>query len=215
MSLTLQRLLTWLSPSFPIGAFSFSGGLEAAITQDLVTNRASLSDWLDSQREHGRARLDCWYLRAALEGHSLEELNALAVAQSPSSQLQNETVQLGDAMAKTLRDVWELEAPAPGTVYPLVFGYACRKFDLPLREALIGFLHAYMANQVSVACRVLPLGQTDGQRVLHDQEAKIEATVDGWLAQTLDPNEPPATATLMADYMAMSHETQYSRMFRS
>ena len=208
MSLALQRLLSWTSPSFPIGAFSFSGGLEAAISQDAVTDRPTLIDWLDGQRQGGRLYLDAWFLRAAYLG---QDLAAECLAQTPSKQLQRETDLLGAAMAKVLREAWQMDV-ADGP-YPIVFGQAAKALSIPLRDTLAAFAHAYVANQISVACRVLPLGQTDGQRVLLDQEGKIEASVETWLAEDLA--DLPHSFTLGADFFALAHETQYSRMFRS
>ena len=204
----LQKLLAWTSPSFPIGAFSYSGGLEAAIEADLVRDLPSMNAWIDSQRTHGRLHMDAWYLRAALEG---QDVSDLCLAQNSARQLRDETEALGAAMARTLNDAWGHDLAAGA--YPCVFGAACRAEGIEAEAALNAFAHAYVANQISVACRVIPLGQTDGQRCLFDQEPKIEAAVQTWL--TMDMTTPPFTATLSADLLAQTHETQYSRMFRS
>lgn len=205
----LQRLLAWTSPSFPIGAFSYSGGLEAAIEAGIVTDLESLKAWLDSQRTHGRLHMDAWYLREALEGGNIAGLSTQCLAQNSAKQLRDEAEALGTAMARTLNDAWGHDLK-PGA-YPVVFGAACRAEAIDAETALNAFAHAYVANQISVACRVIPLGQTDGQRCLFDQEPKIKAAVKDWLKM----QRPPFTAILAADLLAQAHETQYSRMFRS
>ena len=204
----LQRLLSWTSPSFPIGAFSYSGGLEAAIEAEGVSDLASLTCWLDSQRTHGRLHMDAWYVRASLEG---QDVSDLCLAQNSARQLRDETEALGAAMARTLNDAWGYDLQAGA--YPCVFGAACRAEGIEAEAALSAFAHGYVANQISVACRVIPLGQTDGQRCLFAQEPKIEDSVAAW--QKMDMTQPPFTASLTADLLAQTHETQYSRMFRS
>ena len=211
--MTLQRLLSWTSPSFPIGAFSYSGGLESAIEQGLVHNLNSLNLWLDSQRSHGRLHMDAWYLRASMEKPETElnNLSNQCLAQNSSVQMRNEAEALGAAMARTLGDSWNLSIETGA--YPVVFGSACKAMEIEANLALCAFAHSYIANQISVACRVIPLGQTDGQKCLYAHEEKIIHSVEAWLS--MDITTFPFTSTLQADLLAQAHEIQYSRMFRS
>lgn len=217
----LQRLLSWTSPSFPIGAFSYSGGLEAAIEAGLVHDRSTLGAWCQFHLEAGAALQDGWALQAAMITDDLAALNELSLALRQTRETRQELALLGDAFAKIMVTVWQLELE-PGLQgsgidksYPVLFGTAARQFHIKPRQALSAFLHAWLANQVSVACRVIPLGQTDGQRIMHAFEARLEEAVRTIVAEHRDPLSPPLSAGLVADWCSVTHETQYSRLFRS
>ena len=218
-ALALQRLLSWTSPSFPIGAFSSSGGLEAAIEEDLVRDRESLEDWCRFQLAAGAALQDGWALSAAMNAKDVPALNALSLALRQTRETRQELALLGDAFAKVMVTVWALDlepAIAAGDKsYPVLFGLAAKQFNIEPQAALQAFLHAWLANQVSVACRVIPLGQTDGQRIMHAFEAALNEAAETILAEHQDPNQPPLSAGLVADWCSVKHETQYSRLFRS
>ncbi|MGB1147590.1 MAG: urease accessory protein UreF [Alphaproteobacteria bacterium] len=218
-ALALQRLLSWTSPSFPIGAFSYSGGLEAAIEERLVRDRQTLEDWCDFHLSHGAALQDAWALSATMaEAGKAAEVNELSLALRQTRETRQELALLGDAFAKVMTGVWALELPEGfegDKSYPVLFGLAAKAFEIDAEAALTAFLHAWLANQVSVACRVIPLGQTDGQRVMHHFEARLSQTAQQ-AAQTLtDPDTPPLSSALVADWCSVIHETQYSRLFRS
>ena len=218
-ALALQRLLSWTSPSFPIGAFSYSGGLEAAIEEDLVRDRDSLEDWCRFQLEAGAALQDGWALSAAMNAEDVPALNALSLALRQTRETRQELALLGDAFAKVMVTVWDLELEPAITAgdksYPVLFGLAAKQFDIAPRAALQAFLHAWLANQVSVACRVIPLGQTDGQRIMHGFETALNEAAETILTEHQNPNQPPLSAGLVADWCSVKHETQYSRLFRS
>ena len=218
-ALALQRLLSWTSPSFPIGAFSYSGGLEAAIEEDLVRDRASLEDWCSFQLEAGAALQDGWALSVAMTSDDVPALNALSLALRQTRETRQELALLGDAFAKVMVTVWELKlepSVASGDKsYPVLFGLAAKQFSIPAQAALSAFLHAWLANQVSVACRVIPLGQTDGQRIMHRFEGALNEATLNILSHHQDATKPPLSAGLVADWCSVKHETQYSRLFRS
>ena len=218
-ALALQRLLSWTSPSFPIGAFSYSGGLEAAIEEDLVRDRETLGDWCQFQLEAGAALQDGWALSVAMTCTDAPALNALSLALRQTRETRQELALLGDAFAKVMVTVWDLDLE-PSLVsgdksYPVLFGLAAKQFNIVPEAALAAFLHAWLANQVSVACRVIPLGQTDGQRIMHQFEDALNATAQTILSTHQDENTPPLSAGLVADWCSVKHETQYSRLFRS
>ncbi|MGB1157536.1 MAG: urease accessory protein UreF [Alphaproteobacteria bacterium] len=221
----LQRLLSWTSPAFPIGAFSYSGGLEAAIEAGLVTDRGSLEDWCRFHLDAGAALQDGWALLAAMTADDPAGVNALSLALRQTRETRQELALLGDAFAKVMVEVWGLEITEAMTLrtdawggelsYPVLFGLAARQFGIPAQAALPAFLHAWLANQVSVACRVIPLGQTDGQRVMFAFEDPLNQAAEGLLSRPCDHETPPLTAGLVADWCSVSHEVQYSRLFRS
>jgi len=218
----LQRLLSWTSPSFPIGGFSYSGGLETAIEEGLVLDRVSLVGWCDFHLSAGAALQDGWAVVSAFElgasDPAIVDLNTLSLALRQSRETRAELSLLGDAFAKVMTDVWGLALPKGfegDKSYPVLFGLAARAFNIDGTDALVAFLHAWLANQVSVACRVIPLGQTDGQRVMHAFEGALDTTSAHIWREHRNAGTPPMSAALVADWCSVQHETQYSRLFRS
>jgi urease accessory protein len=224
----LYRLLTWLSPSYPIGAFSYSHGLETAIDQGFVTDADALATWLTDIVTEGAGRNDAIFLRTAYEASvqenddALAEAAQLATAFQPASELLLETTNQGRAFLDTTSAAWPtatLETlrqvqegrPAP---LPIVVGAAAAGHGIALAAALHGYLHAFAANLVSAGIRLVPLGQTEGQHVIAALEPVIAKTADAVLAYEHPLNHLYGN-TFLNDWCAMRHETQYTRLFRS
>lgn len=222
----LARLLAWLSPAFPVGAFTYSHGLEWAIEAGDVTNAATLEAWLTGILAHGAGRSDAILLAHAFraaEARDAEELRAvadLAVAFQPSHERHLETTQQGAAFLMTVRATWpdphvDHLVDAAGNVvwtYPVVLGLAAACQGVPLIAAAEGLIAAFAANLVSAAVRAIPLGQTDGQRVIA-RLAPLTARLAGEAITA--PLDEVGGAALAADIASMRHETQYTRLFRS
>ncbi|WP_240932645.1 urease accessory protein UreF [Pelagibius litoralis] len=219
----LYRLMTWLSPSYPVGAFSYSHGLEFVVEQETVTDAAGLRSWLTDLLMLGSGRNDAILFRHAFEAAedpaALAQVAALAAAFAASSERQLETAAQGRAFAMATADAWPcpaldcLKAAWQGPlVYPVVVGVAAAGHGLPLRASLHAFLHGFAANLVSAGVRLVPLGQSDGQRVTAALEPAIAETVEAALDASL---EDLGGAAVLADLAAMKHETQYTRLFRS
>jgi urease accessory protein len=222
------RLAAWLSPSFPVGAYTYSSGLEYAVEVGIVTDAASLEEWIGGvvQLDTGRSDGGLFVLayRAAQQSDIRELRNVLewADALRATSELALESAGQGDAFLKIVRAAW----PHPGLdafydialeaerkpAYAVVVGAACGHHNVTLEPALAAFLHAVSANLVSAAVRSIPLGQTDGQRVTAAMELVIAEIVPNLLQVTLDDI---GSATPMVDWASMQHETQYTRLFRS
>ena len=154
-----------------------------------------------------------------MTGDDVVALNRLSLALRQTRETRQELALLGDAFAKVMVTVWDLDL-TPGLSagdksYPVLFGLAARQFGISPHTALSAFLHAWLANQVSVACRVIPLGQTDGQRIMHAFEIPLLDAANAILTQHPDAHTPPLSAGLVADWCSVAHETQYSRLFRS
>ncbi|MEM8952271.1 MAG: urease accessory protein UreF [Pseudomonadota bacterium] len=224
----LYRLLAWLSPSYPIGAFSYSHGLETAIEQGFVTDAETLSVWITDIVEQGSGRNDGLILRAAYgaaianDQDALIEIADLAAAFQPTSELLLETTNQGRAFLETTTAAWptatlkKLEQVRQGRPAPLaaVVGVAAAGHDISLSATLHGYLHAFVANLVSAGVRLVPLGQTDGQRIIAALEPAIAKIASDVL--TLDkPLNHLASNTIVNDWCSMRHETQYTRLFRS
>lgn len=221
----LYRLMTWLSPAYPVGAFSYSHGLEHAVEAGLVRDAQSAVDWLEDVIRCGAGRNDGVFLtcahRAVAQGDraALHEAAELAAAFAPSGELALETSAQGAAFVRTTRDAWACEAldwlvdgwPGP-YAYPVAVGTAAAGHAIAVDQALPAYLHAFTANLVSAAVRLVPLGQTDGQRIVAALAPAILETAAGLSGASLDD---VGTATVMVDLCSMRHETQYTRLFRS
>lgn len=214
----LQLLLQWFSPGYPTGAFSFSHGLEWAVEMDLVRDRAGLQAWLEDVLRHGGGWSDAVLLAQAHAAEAdpdrLGALADMARALPASSELLLETTVQGDAFARTTAAVWPTAraVSSQDLPMPVAVGRAAAAHGLPLRSVLVAYVHAFAANLVSAGVRLIPLGQTDGQRVLAALAPLIEEVAERAGAVPLDDL---GTACVMVDWCAMRHETQHTRLFRS
>ena len=220
----LYRLMTWLSPSFPVGAFSYSSGIEWAVEAGDICDTASLQAWLTSMLTDGAGFCDGVCLahaqRAASAGDEaklggIAELASVFVA---SRERQLETSTQGRAFVEVARAAWNcasldrLIASCGAIVYPVAVGIVSAAHAIPLEPVVHAFLHAVVSNWISAAARLVPLGQTECQRLLARLEPAVTATAARALAASLDDL---GSATFRADLAGIRHETQYTRLFRS
>ncbi len=206
----LLTLVQWLSPSYPVGAFAYSHGLEWAVDARQVTDRETLQAWLETVLRHGAGRTDALLLCAAYRTEDATDVDALARAFAPSAERLRETVLQGEAFSRATRDIWNIDRPA--MTYPVAVGRAARMHSLPLNRTLQVFLHAFISNLAAAGMRLIPLGQTDGQIVIKDLAAtciEIAATAMKGSLEDL------SSTAFMSDIASMKHETQYSRIFRT
>jgi urease accessory protein len=221
----LYRLMTWLSPAFPVGAFSYSSGIEWAVEAGDITDAASLQDWLSAMLSDGAGFCDGVFLahvhRAASDGDdkALREVAELASAFAPSRERQLETTTQGKAFIEIARNAWSHEGMErligicdSLIVYPVAVGLVSAAHGVPLSATMHGFFHAVVSNWISAGARLVPLGQTDSQRVLAALEPVVVTTGHRAMAASLDDL---GGATFRSDIASMRHETQYTRLFRS
>ena len=221
----LYRLLTWLSPAFPVGGFSYSSGIEWAVEAGDITDANSLRDWLAAILTDGSGFCDGVFLAqahravAADDDGALREVAELAAAFVPSRERQLETTTQGRAFIEIARSAWDCDGLAQAIaqcegaiVYPVAVGIVSAAHAIPLEPALHAFLHALVSNWISAGSRLIPLGQTDSQRVLAALEPAVSATARRAIAAKLDDL---GSATFRADLASLRHETQYTRLFRS
>jgi len=209
----LHKLTQWLSPAYPVGAFSYSHGLEWVISEGGVSDAASLKAWLLDVLTQGSGRNDAILLAHAYRADTpaaLADIAELAAALCPSAERLLETTAQGAAFAKTTRAIWQ--ADLPDMPYPVAVGAAARQHSLPLEDTTLLYLHAFAANLVSAAVRFVPLGQTDGQKVLSELFETIDTTTTHAQFATLDDL---GGCAFRADMASMHHETQTTRIFRS
>jgi len=223
---TLYHLMSWLSPSYPVGAFSHSGGLEWAVEAGWVRDRAATLGWIETLLGHGAlwndAALFTHAHRAAVtdDGDRLRGIAALAAAAHPSAERRLESLAQGAAFRRiacaSAAHAGALDALGDDVAYPVAVAALAAGHGIALGPALTAYLHAACANLVSAAQRLVPLGQTDAQIVMTRLREPVAAAVGR--AAALPEDEPFRAlggATLLADLASMLHETQYTRLFRT
>lgn len=210
----LLRLLAWMSPAFPTGGFAYSHGLEWAIEAGDVRDATTLTGWLRDVLRHGAGRSDAILVRlshaASADAAALADLAELAAATAPARERRDETVNQGRAFALAMAP-WG-EPPARDAAYPVAIGAAAGARGVGADALVLAFLHVFTSNLVSAAVRLIPLGQTDGLRVLAALEADITAVADATSSAGIDDI---GGCAFRSDLAAMRHETQYTRLFRS
>src|SRR5262245_58804866 len=225
---SLIRLQNWLSPAFPTASYSDSHGLEWAIESHQIHDRTSLVDWLDADLRFGSARndaiffVDAWRCVAGGRHTRLLETAELAAACRATSEFALEASQQGASCLALLRDVWRdpaIEALSEGLrqrsiqqVLPIGIAVLSAAEGFPACTVLRAFLYALVSNFVTAGVRLIPLGQTDGQRALAELEHAVLAASGRALTASIDDL---GSAALMVDLASMLHETQYTRLFRS
>ncbi len=210
----LLRLLTWLSPAFPVGAFGWSHGLEAAIAEGRLSDAASVRGWIAALVTRGSGWNDlvlfavAYRCAAARDEAGLAEVGELALALAGSAERRAETAALGEAFAAAAAPWSETDA-AP---YPLAVARVAAANGVLLGDALVAFAHAFAANLLSVAVRLVPLGQSQAVAVSRELEPALLAAARQAEAASLDDL---GQAALWSDIAAMRHETLQPRLFRS
>jgi len=223
--LALARLLQLASPALPVGAYSYSQGLESAVDAGLVHDAASAEIWIGEVLAFAVARLEApvwWRLHAAWSANDLERVahwNDIFRSTRESAELRAETLQMGYSLQRLLLELGEFDEVSLARLrgvgditFPAAFAFAAARWEIPPRSALIAYLWAWLENQVMAALKSVPLGQTDGQRLLLALAALLPGIADSACALGDDDlcNYAPGFAILCS-----RHETQYSRLFRS
>jgi len=222
MSLSLMRLMQLTSPSLPVGAFAYSQGLESAVEIGLLKDRESTRLWIKNIMVQGLARLDVplfYRLYAAWladDEVKLQLLNAQIFAQRETSELQAEDAHMGGALSRLLSDLditgAVLWARTEQVSFTTMFALAAVRWEIDINQAATGLLWSWLENQVAAAIKLVPLGQTDGQRLIGQLLEEIPALLVE--AQQLSDNEIGSCLPMLA-ILSAQHETQYSRLFRS
>jgi urease accessory protein len=206
-------LAQWLSPAFPIGAFSYSHGLDYLASTGEVADDTAFLDWVRQVLRHGAGWNDTLLLAAAFRTNSadaLAQIDARARALAPSRERLVEMTDQGRAFSDTVNAVWGTDLPP--LAYPVAVGAAAARCDLPLELTARMYLHAFASALTSAAMRLAPIGQTAGQRCIRDLRPLCDDICAQALAADLDAL---GSCAFLADIASMAHETQYSRMFRT
>jgi urease accessory protein len=221
----LYRLMTWLSPAYPVGAFSYSSGIEWAVEAGDIVDVPTLHRWLEAMLISGAGLSDGIFFAqthravTCADDAALLATVELAAAFAPTRERHQETTTLGRAFMAVTQAAWPCAALAKlqqlwqGPVpYPVAVATACAGHEISLAAALHAFLTAIVSNWISAGMRLIPLGHTDGQRLLKMLEPAVAATAHSALAAVLDD---AGGACFRTDLASMRHETQYTRLFRS
>ncbi len=208
----ILTLAQWFSPAYPVGAFSYSHGLESLVETGAVTDTDSLLDWLGDVLRYGAGQSDARFLIAAWRADAQEvgAVDALCRAFAPSRERLQETDLQGAAFCEVTAAVWGFDLA--GLTYPVALGRAAALGGMPAALTTRLYLQAFVANLVAAAQRLLPIGQTEGQRLIRALAPLISDITEQALAGSLDDLSGTA---FLADIASMKHETQYSRIFRT
>ena len=223
----LLQILWLASPALPVGGFSYSEGLEAAVDAGLVSDEASAAQWLIDQLHLGLARADLAVVAQAIPAWRtgdlarIQALNAWVLQTRETHEFRLQTEQMGRSMLEWARCLGELgagvferlqSAGLSPVSYPVAMACAAASADTSVRDSLIGFAFGWAENMVQAAIKSVPLGQSAGQRMLARLAREIPVAVGH--AMALEDSERQAFTPLLAIHSAR-HETQYSRLFRS
>ncbi|MCY4335304.1 MAG: urease accessory protein UreF [Litoreibacter sp.] len=202
----LMLLTQWLSPSFPVGAFTYSHGLELILAEHPKTD---VEAWLTQILRHGAGWNDAILLRAGYLGDA-QEADALGRALAPSKERALEADAQGTAFCKALTGAFAIDLGQ--LIYPVAIGAAAKTKNLPLEPVVELYLHSFISNLIGAAQRLSPLGQTRAQAMLTRLGAVCEEVAQETRGLTLDDL---GGATWAADAASMRHETQETRIFRT
>ena len=202
----LARLLQLASPALPVGAYSYSQGLEAAVEAGIVADTASAERWIGEVLELSVARMEAPMLWRMMHG---EALNEVFVASRETAELRAETLQMGYSLKQLMQSLGLGRVPEDEPCYPAAYAFAVRALGVEPRDALVAYLWSWLENQVMAALKAVPLGQTAGQTMLLALGGRLEALA-AEVAAAAPYNFAPGLAILSS-----RHETQYSRLFRS
>lgn len=225
MDTSLVRLLQLVSPILPVGAYSYSQGMESAVEASVVRDVAGAQAWIGDLLEYSIARMEVPTLVRLIESWSAgddaaaERWNALFLASRETAESRAETLQMGYSLRKLLMELEGTDEEARARLagleeisFPAAFAFAVAQWQIPARPALVAYLWAWLENQVMAAIKLVPLGQTDGQRILLALGERLTGSAER--AASLADDELGSFAPQLA-ILSSRHETQYSRLFRS
>jgi urease accessory protein len=224
----LSRLMNWLTPSFPVGSYAYSGGLEYAVAEKLVVDRDSLTEWIETQIAAGTGWLDAVLLHlsyaAILDAEDREFIRAaeMADAMRTTSESVLENRAQGKAFLDGIVRAWPhpelsrwvdlLRTEEREPAYPIAVAIAAAVHGIAEPNVVHGYLHAVSTNMISAGMRLIPLGQTEGQATIAILERSVGGVADRALQATFDDLH---TSAPIVEWASMQHETQYTRLFRT
>jgi urease accessory protein len=229
--LALLRLLQLASPALPVGAYSYSDGLETLVETAVVNDSKSLRQWLEQELRCGAIRLEAAVMLRAYQStlsNSFEALgywNAWVTAAKETAELRSQSWQMGNSLMRLLLDLSQPVdmcngasvrdlASAAGTPcnYAIAFGIAAAYWQTESTATVLGYLHTWVSNLIGAGVKLIPLGQTTGQQLLLELSSNITLAAQEVLALK---DEQLSSCNWGLALASMAHETQYTRLFRS
>jgi urease accessory protein len=208
--LKFMTVMQWMSPAFPIGAFAYSHGLEWAIDKDHVSNGEKLQKWITDLLEYGSLRTDAIFISLILRGHDAKKMNELSMALCPAGERLLETKLQGSAFAKVIEDVWQQDIGELSL--PIAVALAAKNQSIEQDLILPAYLQAFCSNLISAAIRLIPIGQTEGQRIMFELYPTISDLVQTASKSEIDDLN---SACFFSDVSAMEHEYLQPRIFKT
>ncbi len=215
------RLWLLISPALPVGGYSYSHGLEHAVAAGWVSNLADARGWITGLARDVLPRLDLPVLarvyRCAQDDDEpgIRHWNAVLLASRESAELQREDSEMGEALKRLLTDLVGVDAikSLPGkSAFATSFALACLNWGIDVADACAAYAWVWCENQVAAAIKLVPLGQTEGQKILLEMVMQVHELAE--LALAASDEDVGITCPALAIASA-AHETQYSRQFRS
>jgi len=222
-STSLLYLLQLASPALPVGAYSYSEGIETLVDRQIIRDYNSLKHWLERELELGAIRVEAAIALRAYRANQNNDLSLLLYwnswlsAARETEELRNQSWKMGRALSRLIAKIHPETEPFLSAIgnpcnYAVVFGVAAASFALNERSLLLGYLHSWATNLIGVGVKLIPLGQTQGQQLMIDLQRVIEAVTKKIL--TLEDDDLTSWGWGLS-LASMAHETLYSRLFRS
>ena len=205
---SLQILQTWFSPSFPVGSFSYSHGLEAMINDNFIKSKEDILDYLKCILKYGTGKNDIILMKYTYQG---EELNELALSLCPSKERKIESIEMGNAFRKVLADSWDFKI-LENTAYPIAVAKAAKYFNIPLNLTLVSYLQSFVSNLINVCIKHIPIGQKIGQDCIiqtYDLIREIEKESENLNLEDL------GGICFNSDIYSIKHENLKTRIYKT
>ena len=221
---SLLHLLQLASPALPVGAYSYSEGLEALVDLGKVTSQETLAQWLTQELRWGAVRLEAAVMIQSYEAICRQDFDAVSqwnrwlTAARETEELRQQSLQMGRSLLKLLLDLHPelIIAYEPlqqeGCNYAIAYAIAAAHYQIDSQAALIAYLYSWTANLVSAGVKLIPLGQTAGQRLLLAMQPALKLAAED--ISTLQADDL-CSCSWGLSLASMAHERQYSRLFRS
>ena len=215
---SILKLLTWNNQAYPIGSYSFSSGLEYAIEINLISTAKELQDWLKNLLKFGNLQSDAillkeaWKIKTCKKDKDITDLNRFAISLNQSKEKYIESYEQGKSFIKISKESWSHKFPRETLMFPIAYACSAVQENISLEDTLLSFLHSNLCNLLGAGIKLLPLGQTEGQKIQLQINKYIEKEYKSILKKNLNYI---GSCGWVNDIVSMKHEHQFTRLFRT